>query len=121
MTPKTAEALIGRLRNRRGRIVAYAVTSVACAVISGMYWWHSIRLTSQLVPAENDDPLLHLTTSQAMLPSIVMCYTFATVWALGLGLSVGKLVGELATYTKNQLLVELWDRVTALEKSQKKR
>jgi Na+-driven multidrug efflux pump len=44
---------------------------------------------------------------------IMMCFFFA----IGLGAALGKLIHRLSRFTEEELLVEMWDRISRLEQA----
>ena len=70
-----------------------------------------------LVPKEGEDLLWHVVLGQQTLAGIAYVQTMLFLLGLGVGTTVALLIGELTTCTKNDLLVHLWDRVQALERS----
>lgn len=115
---RSPETLIKGLRNRKHRIVAYSIWSVVslCLLVAALFLL--FKATSGLVPKESDDLQLHVIMGQQMLVGITFIEAMSLLIGLCVGASIGLLVGEVATFTKNDLLVNLWDRVQALEQSQ---
>ena len=116
--PRSPEALVARLRNRKGRIIGYSILSVLLAIVAAGSWFVLTKAISGLLPKEGEDLFLHVVFGQQMLVGIACMQTMFFLLALGLGATVGVLIGELTTFTKQDLLVHLWDRVQALEQSQ---
>jgi len=111
------EVLIARLRNRKKRIVAYSIFSVVCLGLLGVHWFVLVDMCRSLVPQEGEDLALHAVLSQQVFFAAACMHATSLLLACLLGLAVGALVCEVMTFTKNDLLVELWDRVQALERS----
>ncbi len=115
---RTPELLIARLRNRKGRIIAYGVLSVIFLGVLINYWLLMTDAVDSLVPKEGDDLLLHVVTGQYMVLGIALMQTLFILLAMGLGFAATSLLNEISGCTKMDLVVELWDRVQALERSQ---
>jgi hypothetical protein len=104
--------MVARLRNRKGRIIGWSVLSViSLGMIALNLFWLNWMLTD----------LLHIESermARALLFAIASLETLTLLLALGLAVAVGLLITELTVFTKSDLLVNLWDRVRALEQSQ---
>lgn len=114
---RSPEALVAGLRKRKSRIVTFSILTIACGGLLAMSLYVAARGYSLLVPKEGDDLAFHVTMAVPIVPAIAFCQTMAVVYAMGLGLAAAMLIGELTSFTKNDLLVELWDRVQSLEKA----
>ena len=115
---RTPELLIARLRNRKGRIISFGVLSVICLGALINYWLLMTDAVDSLVPKEGDDLLLHVVIGQQMVVGIALMQTLLILLAMGLGFAATSLINEISGCTKMDLVVELWDRVQALERSQ---
>jgi asparagine N-glycosylation enzyme membrane subunit Stt3 len=104
--------MVARLRNRKGRIIAWSGLSVFFLVMLAL---HLLMLTRMLTD------LLHIESERmvrAVLFGVVSLEIVAFLLALGLAAAVAALITEFTVFTKSELLVNLWDRVRALEQSQ---
>lgn len=115
---RSPEVTVSRLRNRKGRIIGYGILSVILAGMAAGHWVVLTKLITGLAPREGEDLLLHVVIGQQMLGGITCLQTILFLLALGFGATVAGLIAELTTFTKNDLLVHLWDRVQALEQLQ---
>jgi len=111
------EVLVARLRNRKGRVIGYAVLSTVLAALTAAHWIMAARGMADLVPEEGKDVLVHLAVGQAMVVGIAFLQSAGLLLAAGLGATVAALITELTMFTKTDLLVRLWDRVQVLEQS----
>lgn len=109
---RSPEVYVAGLRRRKRRVVQWLVVAVT---FGG-------PLVVNLYGAVNGYSLLR--DGLAIQPAIVeilalvtFLQTMAIFCAVGLGLAVAMFIIELTQFTKNDLLVELWDRVQALEES----
>jgi hypothetical protein len=62
--------------------------------------------------------LLHVLKSQQLVWAIANTTAISYLLAAVVGLFLGSLVTEAFMFTKDDLLVDLWDRVQALERQQ---
>jgi hypothetical protein len=115
---RSPDALVARLRNRKGRIIGYSVLSAVCLALLAGHLFLVGRMTTGLVPRQGDDLLVSVVVGQQTIVAIAFLQTMSLVLAVGLGVAGAALIGELMVCTKNDLLVHLWDRVQALEQSQ---
>lgn len=115
---RTPELLIARLRNRKGRIITYGVLSVICLGVLINHWLLLTEAITGLSLKEGDDLLLHVVAGQYMVLGIALMQTLFILLAMGLGFAAASLLNEISGCTKMDLVVELWDRVQALERSQ---
>src|SRR5208282_4627147 len=109
------DALVARLRNRKGRMITCGILSIMFASVGAGGCFVVTKAITGLVPREGEDLLMHVVFGQQMLVGIAHMQTVVLLLALGLGATLTALIGELTTFTKNDLLVHLWDRVQALE------
>jgi hypothetical protein len=110
--------MVARLRNRKGRIIAWSILSVVClgglaVQLIALNW-----MITDFMPKEGDELLTRAVVGQRMLRNIAFLQTVAYFVALVLATAVLFLIAELTMFTKHDLLVNLWDRVQALEQSQ---
>jgi hypothetical protein len=116
---RSAELLVARLRNRRKRIVVDSILTVASLAAIAVIWYFINRLAASLVPREVGDPSLELARLQYVLaislPLFGLLYLMMLFCAALLGFSVSELVRAIAGFSNCDLLVNLWDRVQALE------
>lgn len=103
MGKRRPEKLIANLRRRKSRIVGLVVVVIVAAVLTVMYVYFTIQFWSKLSP----DAEHTLAT--------VYCGVKGLFFALLLGVMVAKLIGVLTSYTREELLVEMWDRLKSLE------
>jgi hypothetical protein len=116
---RSPEVLVKRLRNRKFRIIGYSVLIIVGLCLIAWHWFVLTTLTSDLVPKEGDDLLWHAVLSQQLLPGIACLEAVLLLLGVGIGAVIALLIGEVTAFTKNDLLVNLWDRVEALEQSQR--
>jgi hypothetical protein len=114
---RSPETLVARLRNRKGRIVTYAILSVVLAGLTAMHWIMAARMIASLVPEEGKDLLFHVVVGQPIIVGIAFMQTAGLLMVAGFGATVGALITELTMFTKTDMLVRLWDRVQVLEQS----
>ncbi len=105
--------MVARLRNRKGRIIGFSVLSVLCFGTVALNLLLLNRMLTDLLHVESE----HM--ARALLFGIASLETLTLFFAMGLVLAVGLLTTELMVFTKSDLLVNLWDRVRALEQSQR--
>ena len=110
--------MVARLRNRKGRIIAWSILSVVwlgglAVQLIALNW-----MITDFMPKEGDELLTRAVVGQRMLRNIAFLQTVAYFVALVLATAVLFLIAELTMFTKHDLLVNLWDRVQALEQSQ---
>jgi hypothetical protein len=115
---RSPEVLIARLRNKKSRIIASGIFTVVLLGLLAWYWFLLITTCQSLVPREGENLAFHVVFTQQLLVGIAFIQCISLFLALGVGLSIGMLINELSGFTKNDLLVQLWDRVQALERSQ---
>jgi hypothetical protein len=113
---RSPEALVSRLRNRRGRIITYSILAVISLALAAMQWFLAMCLYSDLIPKGDEDatairallaPQFAVSTAVVLMVAFFFCLLFAQ--------NIVMLIVEATGYTRNDLLVELWDRVQALE------
>lgn len=112
---RTPEALIDRLRNRKNRIVAFSICAVLCLSLFIFSLWVFVKASNSLTLTDGQDIVLHVAIMRVTVPLLV--YTQMAVLIAGAVACVfaGLAVTEVTTFTKNDLLVNLWDRVEVLE------
>ena len=80
-----------------------AVVVIVLAILTVVYVYFTIHFWSKLGPdADNTLPT-------------VFCGIKGLFFALFLGVMVAKLIEVLTSYTREELLVEMWDRLKAIE------
>jgi hypothetical protein len=117
---RTPEALIAHLRRRKYRIIFYTIATVICAATAIAYGYLTGRFEDMLIvnpEAENIEAETATLTiiGPFMAAKAASCYAKCLAYAIGFGFSLSALIIELTSYTKNQLLVEMWDRIQELE------
>jgi hypothetical protein len=111
------EKLIARLRNHKGRIIAHSILAAIFLAMLTVSWWVLLTIASDtLLLKKGEDPVFHLTVTQPMTLGIATLTSMSFLFASLVGVFGGALV-EFTGLTKDDLLVQLWDRVQALEKS----
>jgi hypothetical protein len=115
--PQSPDVLIKRLRNRKRRVVVHVIFVVACASFLATGWIVVTRGYALLVAREGEDLLFRVNSAEVALPVIAFWQTFTVLAGLALGCSSAMLIAELTAFTKDDLLVDLYDRVTALERA----
>ena len=116
---RSLEALVTGLRNRKRRIVAYSILSVVFLGLAAWQWYVLSDAVRFLLPKEGEDPVSRVVMGQAMMPGIAAMIAALFLLAAVIGVMIGLLITEAAMFTKSDLLVQLWDRVQALERSMK--
>jgi len=112
------EALVARLRNRKRRLITLGILIVILLGLIAMGWLAVTSLQKSLVPKEDADLLLHVVSCQVLLPGIAFLQSMLLLLAAALGAALAAFLGRSAGLaTKDDLLVNLWDRVQALEQS----
>ncbi len=105
MTP--GEKIIALMRKRRQRIAIMAVAAVVLLVLAAVQLSVLYEDGLRLVPKElNAGDVVLLTNS--VMKGYVCC--------IGLALPLAILVGDLLRCSRDYLLLEMWDRIQALEK-----
>jgi len=108
---RSPEALIARLRNRKRRVLNYGVLTLICLGLLLADWSVTAKAIAALAPGEGDDPSTLFVVGQQMLVGIAFMQTMALLLALAFGAAVAALILELVGYTRDDLLVNPWDRV----------
>ena len=118
MNHRSAEALVAHLRKRKRRIIGHIVCLVVSLGMLAVFGWLIFDLYHRIVPKnEADLAIVHLVQLQQVTVAIAFIQSMMLLFALGFGYATGMLLNELTTFTKDELLVNLWDRVNLLEKS----
>ncbi len=125
MNKRTPEALVAHLRRRKFRIIFYAIAAIVLAVFAAAYGYFAIQFTTSLIvsPACEDieAEIRMLTIGGPMMASAAAsCFTLCVAHCIGFGFAFAALIIELTSYTKNQLLVEMWDRIKVLQSKNNK-
>jgi fatty acid desaturase len=111
------EALVSRLRNRTRRLVAYSILIPIFLGMLAMNWFLLTSMYSQFVPKEGEDPLAHVMMGQSILLGITGLGVGTFGLALVCAFLIAQLVTETCCFTRNDLLVHMYDRLQALEQS----
>jgi hypothetical protein len=109
---RSPEVLVARLRNRKGRIIVLSILTVICIGALAFQWVMLNRMLTDLLHIESE------RLARVLLVGVVSLETAAFFLALCLAAAVAALITEFTVFTKSELLVNLWDRVRALEQSQ---
>jgi hypothetical protein len=115
---RSPEALVAKLRNKKSRIILYSILSLLFLGSLVFYLCVLSHASQSLIPKEGEEPTVHNYLLPVMLQLISALITMSMLIAAGLGISIGSLYVEFTSFTKNELLVQLWDRVQELEKTQ---
>jgi hypothetical protein len=115
---RSPEALIARLRNRRSRITIYSVSLTVSSALLAASVYLLIEMVSFLAPKEGEGLALSQVAREYSLVGVAVLQVMSLMLILGASLFFAMLVAEIATFTKNDLLLDLSDRVQALERSQ---
>ena len=114
-----SEALVAHLRNRKRRIVTHSIVAVLLLVALAIQCVKLSMMCAFLVPKEGHDLLMHVAMGQSMVVWMATVCAVTVVLALLFTYVVLRLIVELfGVTTRDDLLVQLWDRVQALEQSQ---
>jgi hypothetical protein len=115
---RSPESLVNRLRNRKRRIVCYTILIIAGLLLLAAAGFVLVKSIGDLAFREGDDLQLHVVIGQQILVGIAFLDAMSLLLATGIGAAIAMLVGEVTSFTKDDLLVNLWDRVQALEQSE---
>ena len=120
MNKRTPEALIANLRRRKFRIIFYAIATIFLAIFTAAYFYLADKATSKLIITPETENIQAEKAFLAvggpfMASTAANCYTKCLACAMGLGFALAALIIELTSYTKNQLLVEMWDRIKEIQ------
>jgi hypothetical protein len=110
--------LVSRLRNRKRRIVTYSIVVVVLLGGLSIQWFKLAMMWSFLTPKEGGDLLLHVAMCQPMVVWMATACASTLVLAMVCTYFVVELITEIFGVTRNDLLVQMWDRLQALERSQ---
>jgi uncharacterized membrane protein YhaH (DUF805 family) len=111
------EKLIAGLRRKRLRIIASGILSVVLLGLLIAQWCLIGTVWHDSVFKEHSDLLFHVAMQQMMvIPTCSLIAQSMLVAAL-LGIMMAIFFINLLAYSKDDLLVELWDRIEALEHS----
>jgi hypothetical protein len=120
MNKRTPEALIANLSRRKLRIIFYVITTILLAFFTATYFYLADKATSKLIITPETENIeaekaFLAISGPLMAETAANCYTKCLFCAAGLGVAIGALIIELTTYTKDQLLVEMWDRIQEIQ------
>ena len=120
MNKRTPETLVARLRRRKLRITSYAIVTIVLAVFAASWGYLAIRFTSMLIMGPTSEGIEANTVvltfmGPLMASAAACCFAACLAHSIGFGFTLAALITELTSYTKNQLLVEMWDRIKELQ------
>jgi hypothetical protein len=125
MNKRTPEALVAHLRRRKFRITFYAIVAVVLAVFAAAWGYLSIDFTTMLFMGPTSEGIEDKTVvitfmGPLMASAAASCFAACLAHSIGFGFALAALITELTSYTKNQLLVEMWDRIKELQSKNNK-
>ncbi len=120
MNKRTPEVLVAHLRRRKFRIIFYAIAAIFLALLAVACGYFAIQFTTSLIvsPASEDiEAEIRMLTigGPLMASAAASCFAVCLAHSIGFGFALAALITELTSYTKNQLLVEMWDRIKELQ------
>jgi hypothetical protein len=120
MNKRTPETLVAHLRRRKLRITLYAIAAVALAILAVAHGYLAYKFGAMLIiNPETENIEAEITILNIIGPLMAACtsscYALCLAFCIGLGFAIGALIGELTSYTKDQLLVEMWDRIIKIQ------
>jgi glucan phosphoethanolaminetransferase (alkaline phosphatase superfamily) len=120
MDKRTPEAFIANLRHRRVRIIFYIIFIIVSSALAIIWGYFAVRLGTMLVIHPETKDIETETTMLTFFGPLTAvgaacCFTLCLTQCILLGSAIATLIAELATYTKDQLLVEMWDRIKEIQ------
>jgi len=120
MNKRTPEALVAQLRRRKLRITLYAIFAIVSAAFAVVWGYLAVQFTTVLIvnPKYEDieaEIIMITILGPLMASASACCFTLCITKCILLGCAIAALIIELTSYTKNQLLVEMWDRIKVLQ------
>lgn len=120
MNKRTPEALVAQLRRRKFRITFYAIIAVVFAVFAVVWGYLAVRFATMLIvnPESKDieaETIMLSVMGPLMALGAASCFTLCLTQCILLGSAIASLINELTSYTKDQLLVEMWDRIKEIQ------
>jgi hypothetical protein len=114
-----SEALVSHLRNRKRRIVTYSIFVILLLGGLAIQCFKLTMMWSFLAPKEGDDLLWHVAMCQPIVVWMATACASTLVLAMVCTYAVVKLIADIfGVTTRDDLLVQIWDRLQALERSQ---
>ena len=114
----SAEVLVERLRNRRRRLVVGGSVLVLALGVITVFAFSVSQRPQQVDPQlQRQDPAMAEIVRQQIETAKSLLELMTMVMGAVFVLTIVLLVTAFSSYTKDDLLVELWDRVQALEQS----
>jgi hypothetical protein len=110
------EKLIARMRNKKIRIINGIILLIVFLFLITLYWIIGLKFWEHVKDYSEKDDLHHFFSHLSLL-YLSRIYVTTILLSLFIGFLISFLIGLLFTYTKEDLLVELWDRVQTLEKA----
>jgi hypothetical protein len=114
---RSPETFVARLRNRKRRIIVYSTLLAVCLGSLVLYWHVSTSACVNLLARETEEPAINAVLSHQLIIGIAFMQTMMLLLCVCVGVLGGTLIVNLTAFTKDDLLVQLWDRVQSLEKS----
>jgi MFS family permease len=120
MRKRTPEALVAHLRRRKLRITFYVIFAIVFAVFAVVWGYLAVQFTTRLIINPETE---NIETEKIMLTVIgpfmalgaASCFALCLTLCILLGSAVAALIIELTSYTKDDLLVEMWDRIKEIQ------
>jgi len=103
MGKRSPEKLIANLQGRKKRVVGLAVFVTLAAILTVVHLYFTIRFWGELALDAEDTVATVFNGVQSLF------------WGLILGVTGCKLIEVLTSYTREELLVEMWNRLKSLE------
>ena len=120
MSKRTPEKLIANLRRRKLRIVCHLIAAVIFGLSVAVLGYFAFRAgTMLIIDSKTED----IETEAAWLsicgPFMALVaasfFTLCLAQFILFGSTIGTLIAELTSYTQDQLLVEMWDRIKEIQ------
>lgn len=120
MDKRTPEAFIANLRRRKLRITFYVIFIILSAALAAIWGYFAVRFGTTLVinlgTTNIETEKIMLTFfGPIMAVGAACCFTLCLTQCILLGSAIATLIAELTSYTKDQLLVEMWDRIKEIQ------
>ena len=113
---KSIEELVDRTRNgKRGRIIALVCLAAVLAFTGIRCFTLAQRGVLQLASIPSSFEAVKAFDMAVLAVRISVCVVFVSLIVLGLGLTLKALFEEVFRISKNDVLVEMWDRIKRLE------
>ena len=113
---KSIEKLVDRTRNgKRGRIIALACLEAILAFAGVRCFLLAQRGVLQLASVPSSFEAVKAFDMAVLAVRISVCIVFVSLIVLGLGFTLRALFEEVFRTSRNDVLVQMWDRIKRLE------